>query len=138
MHQAPESETNRLLALHQTVLQAHLQGDVELLLQDEPDDYVIASQGIVSHPDKAARRQRLGPYLTTTHFETYRDQVPPVVTVSADGTLGWVIVQVYVQGWQTAVDGTSTPLEFVSAWIELYEKRDGRWLRTGNVSNFKP
>lgn len=30
------------------------------------------------------------------------------------------------------------PIQFVSAWIELYKKRDGRWLRTGNVSNFKP
>lgn len=138
MHQAPESETSRLLALHQTVLQAHLQGDIELLLQDEPDDYVIASRGTVSHPDKAARRQRLGAYLAATHFDTYRDETPPVVTVSADGTLGWVIVQVYAQGQQTAVAGTTTPLEFVSAWIELYEKRDGRWLRIGNVSNFKP
>jgi hypothetical protein len=31
----------------------------------------------------------------------------------------------------------SQPLEFISAWIELYEKRDGRWWRIGNVSNFK-
>jgi len=30
-----------------------------------------------------------------------------------------------------------TPVGFVSAWIELYEKRKGRWYRVGNVSNFK-
>ena len=60
------------------------------------------------------------------------------MNVSRDGTLGWIIAQVYAQGTQTTADGETRPIEFVSAWIELYEKRNGRWLRTGNVSNFKP
>ena len=28
-------------------------------------------------------------------------------------------------------------IEFDSAWIELYEKRNGRWVRIGNVSNIR-
>ena len=67
----------------------------------------------------------------------YRDRVPPIVQVSADGSLGWVIAQVEAKGEQTAPDGTVETLEFVSAWIELYEQRGGKWFRTGNVSNFK-
>jgi len=62
-----DDDVARLLALHEAVLEAHRQGDVELLL--------------------------------------------------GDGTV---------------------PVEFVSAWIELYRKVDGRWMRTGNVSNFRP
>jgi hypothetical protein len=58
--------------------------------------------------------------------------------VSADGSLGWVIAQVEAQGEQTTPKGVVEPIEFVSAWIELYEKRDGRWFQVGNVSNFKP
>jgi hypothetical protein len=64
--------------------------------------------------------------------------VEPVVTVSADGTLGWVVVQVQARGVQTSKPGETQPLQFVSAWIELYAKREGRWYRVGNVSNFKP
>jgi hypothetical protein len=79
----------------------------------------------------------LGPYLKATNFRQYRDEVPPVVNVSQDETLGWVIAQVYAQGEQATSDGQVSPIQFISAWIELYEKRDGRWLRTGNVSNFK-
>jgi hypothetical protein len=61
-----------------------------------------------------------------------------VVKVSDDGSLGWVVVQVEAKGEQTEPDGTVVPLEFVSSWISLYEKRSGRWVRIGNVSNFKP
>ena len=49
-----------------------------------------------------------------------------------------MIVQVAARGVQTADDGTKKPIEFVSAWVELYEKRDRRWYGVGNVSNFRP
>lgn len=131
-------DEDQLLALHEEALQAHRESNIDLLLKAEEDRYTIASNGAVSHPDREARRGGLGPYLEATRFSVYRDQIPPVVQVSADGSLGWVIVQVEAKGEQTEPDGTVVPLEFVSAWIELYEKRGGRWLRVGNVSNFKP
>ncbi len=131
-------ETQRLLALHQAAMNAHLHSDVEALLINESDDYVVANRGEITHPTKEDRRQKLGPYLEATTFEIYRDQVPPIVHVSEDGSLGWVIVQVYARGEQRIASSKTAPLEFISAWIELYEKRDGTWLRTGNVSNFKP
>lgn len=132
-----QSDKNQLLDLHQKVLTAHLNSDVELLLEDEGDEYVVANRGSVTKPMKEARRNRLDPYLKATRFQEYRDEVPPIVTLSQDGTLGWVIVQVYARGVQTTADGTAVPIEFVSAWIELYEKQAGRWRRTGNVSNFQ-
>ena len=127
-----------LLALHQAVIDAHATSDVELLLRDESDEYVVANRGEITTPSKAARRARFSAYLGSTKFAVYRDEVAPVVRVSEDGTLGWVIVQVYARGEQRGESGQATPVEFTSAWIELYERRDGRWLRTGNVSNFKP
>jgi hypothetical protein len=59
------------------------------------------------------------------------------VKVSNDGTLGWVISQVYVRGEQDTGGGEMARIEFESSWIELYEKRNGRWLRVGNVSNIR-
>jgi hypothetical protein len=131
-------DADRLLALHEEGLRAHRESSIDLLLSAEEDRYTISSNGRVSHPDRNARRQFLGPYLESTRFSVYRDQIPPVVQVSADGSLGWVIAQIEAKGEQTAPDGTVEPLEFVSSWIELYEKRGGQWLRIGNVSNFKP
>jgi hypothetical protein len=131
------SDKDRLLALHEEVMRAHRESDIDLLLAAEEDDYVVVSRGEITRPDRKARRERLGPYLRQTRFTTYRDKVPPIGKVSADGSLGWVIVQVEARGEQTTPTGTFEPIEFVSAWIELYEKRNRRWFRVGNVSNFK-
>ena len=133
-----DADRAAILALHEKAMLAHRDGDVELLLADEPDDYVVANRGAVTRPVREERRARLGPYLSSTRFDFYRDRTPPIVRVSDDGTLGWVIVEVEAKGTRRAEDGTESAVEFVSAWIELYEKRGGRWLRVGNVSNFKP
>src|SRR3712207_8455457 len=51
--------------------------DIELLLRDEEDEYVIASNGAISRPTREQRRAGLGPYLQATRFRVYRDLVPP-------------------------------------------------------------
>lgn len=134
---AADTDTDALLALHVKAIRAHQESNIDLLLQDETDDYVVANRGEVTRPTLAERRARLGGYLRRTRFEEYRDVREPIVEVSKDGTLGWVVVQVHARGVQTGPDGARTPIEFTSAWIELYRKREGRWLRVGNVSNFK-
>ena len=131
------TDVEALRALHEKVMVAHRQSNVELLLDDEAADYIVASRGEISRPTIVERRERLGPYLRQTAFAEYKDAVEPVITMSKDGTLGWVVVQVQARGVQTGADGKKEPIAFVSAWIELYEKRNGRWYRTGNVSNFK-
>jgi hypothetical protein len=61
---------------------------------------------------------------------------PPVVQVSDDGGLGWLITRVRVRRTDTGHDGGPRELGFVSAGIETFEKRDGAWVRTANVSTF--
>jgi len=131
------SHEAQLRALHAKVLRAHLQNDVDLLLEDDAPQGTEANRGVVSRTDAAATRNRLGSYLARTTFQEYRDLIEPVVAVSRDDTLGWVIAQVYARGTQRQEDGRQEPLEFTCAWIELYERRGERWLRVGNVSNFK-
>jgi len=133
---ARTADAEELLRLHEQAMQAHRDSNIDLLLAAEGDEYVVVSRGEVSRPRIADRKQFLGPYLAATRFSVYRDQVPPIAKVSSDGTLGWVIVQVEAKGEQKGATRTHN-VEFVSAWIELYEKKDGRWTRVGNVSNFK-
>jgi hypothetical protein len=132
------SPIDELRALHEKVMRAHRTSDIELLLEDEAPDYVVANRGEISRPTIEQRRERLGGYLKSSSFLEYKDLVEPIVSVSTDSTLGWVVVQVGAKGTQQNGKGKRVPIEFVSAWIELYERRDGRWWRTGNVSNFKP
>lgn len=141
VHPSPAStaaDRERLLHLHAEGMRAHRENNVDILLGKETQDYVLANRGVISHPTIEERRARFGHYLATTRFTEYVDVVSPIVAVSQDGTLGWVIVQVRARGEQTDEAGAKHALAFESAWIELYEKRQGRWFSVGNVSNFKP
>ena len=132
------ADERQLLALHQAGLTAHLQGDVDALLADQADDFVLVNRGEVSSPSKEQRREFLGPYLAATKFEFYRDASAPIVKISRDGSLGWVVAKVQARGTSATSDGSDVGIDFEAAWIELYERRGREWVAIGNVSNFAP
>jgi hypothetical protein len=78
----------QLLELHRAGLQAHIDGDLEALLAEQADDFVLVNRGELASPSRQQRREVLGPYLAATDFDYYRDKVPPVVRVARDGSLG--------------------------------------------------
>lgn len=125
----------QLLAMHEQVLEAHRTGDVEQWMAVEGDDYISANGGTITFPTTGERRGMREPYLLSTSFEVYRDLQDPIVEVSPDGQLGWVIAQVEMRGTQASSDSSTHPIEAVWAWIELYRKVDGAWKLVGNVSN---
>lgn len=133
-----ESDEAILLQLHEQVLQAHRAGDISAWLVHEAERFVVANRGEVTWPTMQERQERMGPYLARTQFSEYKDLIPPIVRVAGDGSLGWVIAQVKAAGVQQSPQGEEVSFEFVSAWIELYARQEGQWLRIGNVSNFKP
>ncbi len=132
------SDEKVLREMHQKVVQAHFDGDVDSWLELETAEYISANRGEIRYPSKEERRAGRLPYLQATTFTEYRDVVEPIVKISKDGTLGWVIVQVKVSGVQKTSEGAQISVAFESAWVELYEKKNGRWLCVGNVSNMKP
>lgn len=127
-----------LVAIHKTVLTAHLEGKIEPWMATEADKIVQANNGVISFPEKSARAAGRADYLARTHFTVYRDLREPIVTVSADGTLGWLLAEVETKGTQRGDDGVETPIADTWAWIELYEKQAGGWRGVGNVSNRRP
>jgi hypothetical protein len=126
-----------LLRLHREVMNAHRQLSVDMLLRNESASYVVAGRGKVTQPTLEERRARLEKYFGSTRFTEYVDVIPPMAMVSADGSLGWVVVQVRAKGEQDVAPGKTEPIEFESAWIELYRRGPNGWQRVGNVSNFK-
>lgn len=133
----PRGDVEQILELHKAVLDAHKAGDVDGLLAAEPGEIVSVSRGEVLFPTKSERVRSFERYLKSTEFEEYRDLIDPIIRVSEDGTLGWLIAQVKIPGTQ-AGNEERVRIDSVWAWIELYEKRNGRWYRVGEVSNVKP
>jgi hypothetical protein len=132
------NDVEQILELHKAVLEAHKAGDVDGLLAAESDEIVRASRGEVLFPPKSERVLAFTRYLQSTAFEEYRDLIDPIVRVSDDGTLGWLIAQVKIVGTQTSGSGERVRIDSVWAWIELYEKKAGQWYRVGDVSNVRP
>jgi len=122
---------------HETILRAHRENDLAAWTSLEADEYVEANRGRVTFPTRQERQARRAPYLQETRFTRYEDLREPLVEISDDGTMGWLIAEVAVRGSRTTADGAEEPVEFVAAWIELYRKIDGRWRLVGNVSNLR-
>jgi len=80
-------------------------------------------------------RDRRAAYLQDASFTTYRDLRDPIVRISDDGLLGWLIAEVEIEGTATGPDGTRQGFRDAWAWVELYERTNAGWRLTGNASN---
>ncbi len=131
-------EVAALEAIHESILEAHRVGDADSWMATEADTVVSANSGEVSFSSATERHAMRDRYLSSTTFSVYRDLRPPIVMVSEDGTLGWVIAEVEIKGMRSSEGKAEAPVEGVWAWIELYEKQGGVWKGVGNVSNRRP
>ena len=132
-----DGDIERIREIHEKLLESHLRRDAGGVLGAEADGIIVVSGGEVHFPTREERVSLFERYLGGTEFTEYADLIDPIVRVSDDGTLGWLIAQVRIAGTHTNSVGEKRPVDSIWAWIELYEKRDGRWFRVGEVSNVK-
>jgi hypothetical protein len=132
------TDEQALLRLHRVFMDGHMFGQSGGMRDGLADNVVIVSRGEVHPLSGEETLQTLEDIIARVDYSAYDDLIHPVVRVSDDGTLGWVIVQVQAAGVRLDREGRPAgPFKFVSAWVELYEKVDGRWRMSGNVSNFR-
>jgi len=127
-----ERERVALLELHASVRRAHFETDAARLVANDAEEWVNIRDGTITR----CRREDVADFFRT-YFEgaTYHewdDVEPPIVRVSDDGTLAWMIVHVRVR--RTKGD---RELRFDYAGIETYEKRGGRWVKVVEVGTFQ-
>jgi len=135
----PDFEVFRseILDLHQKMIDAHWNKDVDFFVSDMADDYLFVQNGEIQRPQKDGIIKRMQDYLSNTTFSEYRDLQEPIIGFSKDGSIAWSIVQVKVAGKRKLDNGSERKLDFTCAWITLYQRRGEKWLRLAEVSNFK-
>ncbi len=134
------TDEQQLLKLHQDFVDVHLLGRT---VTEQPaaqaSTYTVAYQGEIFQSEGSDFSSFYESIFSTRDYNSYNDLIRPVVKVSEDGSLGWIIVQIQADGVRFDSQGqVSGPLEFTSAWVSLYEKTNDQWRMAGNVSNFKP
>ena len=122
---------------HALEREAHLDRNVDLLVSLFADDFVMVDEGEVTKPSRAQNRARFDSYFKAVRFKKWDDLAPPSIRVSKDGTLASVLVKKEVV--LTLVDAPEVKEErTVFAWMETWEKREGRWLLVAVCSTRAP
>ena len=132
-----EKIREEILGIHQELIKAHLEKNLELLVHNLSDTYISVKNGDILRPDKDEVRAGLTDYITNTTFTEYIDLQEPVIGLSDDGTVAWAIVQVKVKGYQKQEDAPDRETDFICAWLTIYRRVKNDWVVDVEVSTFK-
>jgi hypothetical protein len=132
-----ERQRAELLQVHRNVREAHFNTNVDLLLDRASDELIYVRDGKIARQSKADMREFFSGYFRNAKYYEWDDIEPPIVHVSQDASMGWMITNVRVRRTQST-STTPETVEFVYAGMSTYEKRGGRWMEVANVSTFEP
>jgi hypothetical protein len=133
-----EELKRELLAIHQDLIRAHLTNDPAVCVPVLSERFASVKDGEITYPGREEMMAGLTDYITNTTFSEYRDLQEPLIGLSEDGTVGWVIARVSVRGIRKQDDGTTRELSFICSWMTLYRKIHGSWEAEAEVSTFNP
>ena len=132
-----EKEKTELLKTHQIDKKAHFETDVKLLLEGQLEDFIAVSNGKIERPTLADRKQMFTTYFKDAKYYEWDELEPPIISVSKDATMGWIITRIKVRRTQKQSSGAEREVSFVYAGIMTYEKQKGKWVKIANVSTFQ-
>ena len=137
-HADAETAKAELLALHQADRRAHFHHDVDALVASLPPEFIYVRDGKIQTQTKVDLRKRFTEYFQGAEFSAWDDLEPPIIHVSPDGQMGWMVVRVKVVYSKTDAAGKRTQEQSVIAWMSVYEKQEGKWFHMVNASTFEP
>jgi formylglycine-generating enzyme required for sulfatase activity len=114
---------NELLRLHYLARFAHFNRDAKKIYEDFAADFVNVDAGRVTMPDRDAGMKRMQAYFDASTFLEWDDITPPIIKVSDDGSMAYVVnhkkVRLLTKDKKEEVE--------VFAWVSMFRKIDGRW-----------
>jgi hypothetical protein len=126
-----QASVDELLELQDVQRRAHLEKNAELLVALFADDFMNIQNGEITRPGRDESRARFQAYFDASSFLAWEDLTPPIIRVSADRSMAYVVVQKRVR-LQAGASSEVQEAEF--AWLETYEKRGGEWALTALAS----
>jgi hypothetical protein len=133
-----EAARAELLAAHDADRLAHFKADAALLASATGDSFLAVNGGRIETVTAEAQRRMFAQHFAGARYEEWDDLEPPVVRISDDGSMAWVISRLKVRRSSPDAQGVTRERSFVYAGIMTYERRAGRWIKVANVSTFEP
>lgn len=130
-----EKEKYSLIRRHIQDRKAHFEKDIPTLLSGIAAEQHNVRDGQVSISTPADATDRFTTYFNhVAEFIHWDDLQPPIIQISQDGTMAWMINQIRLH--YCGVDNEET--DVICAWLMVYEKQDGNWVAVANTSTFAP
>lgn len=127
----------RLVERLETDRQAHLSTNADLLLHGIADTLHSVSGGVVTRQPRAEVATFFRTYFVDATYHAWEDVAPPVIRMSGEGTMAWVIRTVRVDREEER-GGEVTRRQFTSAYTATYAHGPGGWKMTSVTSTFLP
>ena len=127
-----------LLAVHQAARRAHFNRDVDFIVSGMGTEFTTVHEGTIRVMSREDVRKQFTEYFRGAEFSAWDDLEPPVIRISPDGKMGWMIVRVRIAYTKTEAGGATSKDDTVMAWMSAYEKRDGKWLLVANATTSRP
>jgi hypothetical protein len=132
-----EKERAALLEIHRMDRRAHFETNVDLLLNHSAETFVSVNAGKIDRSSRAQMKEMFNAYFNNAKYYEWDDLETPIISISNDASIAWMIVRTRVRRTQKSDSGEVRDTSFVYAGIMTYEKRQGKWLRIANVSTFE-
>lgn len=120
-------DRTELLRLHDLQRQAHYERRADLLVATFADTFYSISRGEVILPSRETSLRTFQSYFDRSTFLEWDDREPPVIRISPDGRMAYIIVQKEVRVSMTDSAGSPQTTHTSYAWLETYEKDQGVW-----------
>ena len=127
----------KLLQRYRDGLRAHIELNADFLADGNGDEFLSASAGKISRPTRESTRKFFKSYFEGATYHEYADLEPPIVRISDDGSMGWVMNRIRVRRTTKKPDGKEEESSFVYAGLMIYERRGDEWVRVANASTFE-
>src|SRR5438552_18474459 len=115
-----EKEKAELLRLHKSDREAHFKTDVDLLLQNSPEEFISVGRGKINRQSKDDARKMFTGYFRGAKYYEWDDVEEPIIRISNDATMAWMITRTRVRRVQKKTDGAEQEEKFIYAGIMTY------------------
>lgn len=123
------ADKSAILKLHVLDREGHLRGDADLIaapLAPKLDEIV---GGHIKSITREEAKQQFEQYLKTVKFTQWEDAASPVIKISSDGEMAWMIVEIKAE--VAPLDHPDDKQAFSNSSIQTFEKgQDGSWRMT--------
>lgn len=132
-----EQEKAKLLQLHKRALRAHLENDAQAFLAAYASQWYDVRQTGIRLRTKEEALPSIEHYFQRTHFSEITEVVAPIIHLSADTSMAWVIGDMRVRATQEVSEEKERDFSFRCVWVSIYEKHEGKWAQVVDASSFQ-